>query len=297
MYLARIDPLGPHVHAIRHILHAGSDDYLANESSFALGCLAHKRLQFRQILLREAPEPEQIEWVSKLNVKQPDIHITADVLQMNILSAAVKELTHRPVNIRSSVDEIVERSRQLVHSIQDLIPSVESWTSTRTGLWKPKETDPRKITQPCEVKGSLDIAIPHFSSTMTLSYSSLWLAYLWNFHAASQIALRESLVDAIAYSAAIQGREPNLKETKRIRDEQGAVDKLSSAIVQSYPQLLGLSFGNEREPRSPPQGRMAGRFFTLCSAWVIQRAQFTSLEHKQTAIEVIRWVNNRHGLG
>jgi hypothetical protein len=297
MYLARIEPLGPHRDAIRHILHTGGNDYLFNQSSFALGCLAHKRLQARQILLREEPDAEQIMWVSKLNVDRPDIHISADVLHMNILSAAVKKLTQSSEDIGSTSEEKVEQSRQLVRSIQDLIASIESWTSAMTGVWKPEVTDPRHIAQPREMDEPFDLPIPHFPCPRMLSYHNVWLAYLWNFHAASQIVLRESLVDVINYSATIQGREPDQENMERIHSEQEAVHRLSFAIIQSFPPLLGFTHRHDPEPSSPPHGKMAGRFFSLCSMWVVQKAQFTSLEHKQTASEVIKWINDRHGLG
>ncbi|KIW26162.1 hypothetical protein, variant [Cladophialophora immunda] len=297
MYLARIGPLGPHRDAIKHILHSGGNDYLFNQSSFALGCLAHKRLQARQILLREEPDPEQIMWVSKLNVDQPDIHITADVLHMNILFAAAKKLTESGEEVGSSLEEKVEQSTQLAHSIQNLIASIESWTSAMTGLWKPEVTDPQQIAQPREMDEPFDLPIPHFPYARMLSYHNLWLGCLWNFHAASQIVLRESLVDVINYGATIHGREPDRENMERIHTEQEAVDKLSSVIMWSIPLLLGFTRRYDSHPRSPPPGKMVGRLFCLCSMWVIQKARFTSLEHKQTASEVTKWINDRYRLG
>jgi len=287
-----------HGDAIRYILYAGGHDYVFNRSSFALGCLAHKRLQARQILLREEPEPEQIVWVSKLNVDRPDNHISADVLHMNILSAAVQKLARSSADIGSTSGEKVEQSRQLVRSIQDLIASMESWTLAMTGVWKPEVMEPRHITQPREMDEPFDLPIPQFPCPRMLSYHNLWLAYLWNFHAASQIVLRESLVEVINYSAMIHGDQgPDPERLERIHREQEAVHRLSSVIIQSLPPLLGFTHRHDLEPRSPPHGKMAGRSFSVCSMWVIQKARFTSPEHKHTASEVIKWINDRHGLG
>jgi hypothetical protein len=74
---------------------------------------------------------------------------------------------------------------------------------------------------------------------------------------------------------------------------------LSTAIIQSFPMLLGYTHKHEHAegPQIPQQGKMVGRLFALFSMWVIQRAQFTSDEHKQTASEVIAWIKSRHGLG
>src|ERR1700761_1347766 len=93
MYLARTEPLGPHSEAVKHILRARGDGQLFDSSKFALWRLAHHRLQARQILLREQPEPEQIAWMNKLNLDRPDFHICGDILHMNILSAAARRLT------------------------------------------------------------------------------------------------------------------------------------------------------------------------------------------------------------
>jgi hypothetical protein len=166
-----------------------------------------------------------------------------------------------------------------------------------TGLWKPEVTDPQQIVQPREMDEPFDLPIPHFPYPRMLSYHNLWLGCLWNFHAASQIVLRESLVNVINYSATIHGREPDRENMERIHTEQEAVDKLSSVIMWSIPLLLGFTRRYDRHPRSPPHGKMVGRLFCLCSMWVIQMARFTSLEHKQTASEVTKWINDRYRLG
>lgn len=93
MYLARTKQLGPHIDAVKYILHARGSKQFYDRSQFALWRVAHHRLQARQILHREGPDADQIEWVSKLNMSLPDIHISADVMHMNILNAAARKLT------------------------------------------------------------------------------------------------------------------------------------------------------------------------------------------------------------
>jgi hypothetical protein len=123
---------------------------------------------------------------------------------------------------------------------------------------------------------------------------------MWNFHHASLIVLRESLVDVIYYAAALQGQEePDSEDVLIIQNQRVRVDTLSSSIIQCFPMLLGFTRRHEGPggPRFLKRGRMAGRFFSLFSLWVVQRAQFTSDQHKKTATEVITWINSRHGLG
>ncbi|KAL9106006.1 MAG: hypothetical protein Q9227_008914 [Pyrenula ochraceoflavens] len=297
MYLARTEPLGHHSEAVKRILHTRGDGQLFNRSHFALWRIAHHRLQSRQILLREEPDPEQIAWMSKLNIDRPDIHISADVLHMNILSAAARKLTQSSGDDGAPALEKLEQARTLLNTMQELITAIDSWTSLTSGAWQPKNTDPQDIAQPPDVSSLTTSPIPRFPCPNVLSYHELWLAYMWNFHAASQIVFRESLIDVINYGATMQGQALDVEDMERIQGERDAIDTLAATIIRSFPPLLGFTHRDSREPNSLPQGRMAGRFFSLFSMWVVQRAQFTSAQHKQTASEVTQWINDSYGLG
>lgn len=308
MYLSRIEPLGPHRHAIKHILHTGGDDHLFNKSRFALWCVAHKRLQARQILLGEAPDQEQLEWVSKLNIDRPDNHISADVLNMSVQTAAVKQLMQGGDGVESDQDEIsakLDQTQQLLQSIQTLINQVENWTSTIPMAWKPKiqashsdnNSDPSD-TDSDEPQCRERSPAPFFPCPRVLSYRDLWIAYIWNLHAASQIVLRESYVDVITYQAHLLGRNLTHEEVMQVENEENEVHKLSSAIIQSLPPLLGLTHRNQPldYSRPPTKGAMTGRFFALFSMWIVQKARYTSKLHKETALRVISWISSKHGL-
>jgi hypothetical protein len=180
MYLARTEPLGPHDEAIRHILRTRGDEQLYNSSHFSLWRIANHRLQARQMLLREQPDPEQIAWVSKLNINRPDLHICADVLHMNMFSEAAKRLTQAHEDIATMRTERSEQARHLVHEIRDLISTIESWTSAMTGVWIPKIDDPQNIAQPQDVDEPANLPIPHFPCPQTLSYSDLWLVQIFS---------------------------------------------------------------------------------------------------------------------
>ncbi|KAK9365301.1 hypothetical protein V1509DRAFT_407381 [Lipomyces kononenkoae] len=294
MYLGRTEPLGPHSDAVRHVLRARGDKQFFDRSGFSLWRVAHHRLQARQVMLREGPYPEQIAWMSKLDINFIPLRISVDVQQMNTLAAAAKKLTLGSEVARPISSEKVEQARQLAQAIEDLISSIESWTATITDVWRPKTIDPHYIS---ETDVSSKFSIPHFICPRLLSYHDIWLAYMWNFHAASQIVLRESLVDVINYNTSRQMQEPGLEDMERVQREQDAVNRLSSILIRSFPQLLGFTHKDTRGPYLPAQGKMAGRYFSLFSMCVVQTARSTPPEHKQSASEVIEWINSTHGLG
>ena len=164
-----------------------------------------------------------------------------------------------------------------------------------SGVWRPNTVNSRHSTH--ETNYPSNIAIPHFRCSRVLGYQDIWLIFKLNCHCASQIVLRESLVDVVKYRAKLENQGLDLENMERIRIEGDAIDRLSAAIMESYPSLLGFTYEDSEEPLSPLQGRMAGRLFSIFPMWVIQRAQFTSDLHKRTASEIIEWINFRHGLG
>lgn len=297
MYLARIEPLGPHRDIIRHVILTRGNEFIFNSSPFGLWCVAHKRLQARQILLREEPDPEQVLFLEKLNANRPDIHMSVDIIHMNVLSASVKKLIESSGHVGSARMETVGQADEMVLRVDHLLALIQDWTSAISGSWKPRPEDAQHIGQPLEAETPFDRPMPHFPYPQMLNHHDAWSAYHWNLHAASQIVLRESLIELIEYSASIQEEELDEEHVGRVQAEQGAVDSLSSLIVESYPWLLGFTQRHDPERCSPPQGKMAARFFSLLPMWVVQKARFTSLLHKQTATEVVEWITSRHRLG
>ncbi|KAI0127527.1 hypothetical protein BJ170DRAFT_625787 [Xylariales sp. AK1849] len=300
MYLGRTEPLGPHSNAVRHMLIRRGNTQFFDRSRFALWCVAHQRLLTRQVALREKPDAEQMAWMGKLNTTSPDMRICADVIQMNVVSAAARELLGGTQDDDATPLDKVERVRHLAYEIQDLLDSIDTWTTSVATVWKPEAIDPQCIAPPqYELDNASNVPIPYFPCPRFLSYNDIWLAHMWNFHAASQIFLRESLIEIINRITALQGQaEPEPDDVARMASERAAVDRLAASIIRSYPPLLGFTHRQEgREPGYPPQGKMAGRLFSIFSMWVVRRAQFTSPQHKQTAREVTQWINSRHGLG
>jgi len=296
MYLAHSDIFGSHIGAIKHILHTQGNDQLYHSSSFGLWRVAHTRVLARQLMLREKPDDHQIAWVSQLNINIPELHISADILRMNILSAAAKKLIESRENSSATSPEQIQQARELASAMQDLIASIDSWTPAISLIWKPKIAEPRDIAQPQEENDPPEFMIPTFPCPHMLSYHDIWFAYTWNFYAASQIVLRESLIEVIRYrSVTLQMQTPHIEDTQKIHNEQLVVDRLSATIIRSIPWLLGFT-RQAHEPYTLPQGKMVGRLFSLFSLWVVKTAQFTPIQHKQTASDVIQWINRRHGL-
>lgn len=302
MYLSRLEPLGPHRDAVKHILHSGGADHLYNKSRFALWCIAHKRLQARQILFREEPDQRQNDWLNRLSIDRPDVHISADILDISIRSSAVKRLTEGGTikDTCTSISEKLKQADELLHAIRSLILQVDSWTSSIPMFWRPRieeAPDVHRSNLTGLTQWSDRDQLPLFPCPRVLSYHDLWLAYIWNLHTTSQIVLHESLVDLMVYTAKLSCRDLTTEETTQIDVERAAVDRLCSAIIQSLPPLLGLTqSGWDADSRLPRKGAMVGRFFALLSMWIVVKAQYTSDLHKKTAYEVIAWISSRHGL-
>ncbi|KAJ9612381.1 hypothetical protein H2200_003978 [Cladophialophora chaetospira] len=298
LYLGRTEPLGPHFDAVMHVLHARGENQFFDHTGFSLWRVAHHRLLARQIMKREQPYPEQVAWFSKLDINNTPLRISSDVQRMSSLTGAAKKITSGDSLAETSSAENMEQARQLARAMQDLLESIGDWTTAMTETWKPTLKDPDEIRQWEETDESSFISIPHFKCPRTLSYRNIWLAYMWNFHAASQIVLRESLTEIVDYIATSQPGSYDEDEMQRYElAQQTAVHALSSVIIRTFPQLLGFMHKETREPYPLPKGKMAGRFFSLFAMCVVRTARFTTNEHKQTASEVIEWISSSHGLG
>lgn len=111
--------------------------------------------------------------------------------------------------------------------------------------------------------------------------------------------LRESLVDMISIAGSIQDRaNPCLDQAEVLQQQREWIERHSASILGSFPMLLGVTTHRSFSEWSqlPQQGRMAGKLFALYSMWAIQKAKYTPIQHKQTASEVIDWINSRHRL-
>jgi hypothetical protein len=260
--------------------------------------MTHYRLQAWQTMNREYPETQQVEWLEKLNMERPDLFICTHVLRMNVLSAVSRTLVQSVTDedaTKSVRLEKLYRARQLVREMQEMTVTVENWASEMSRVWvNAQEEDAAAI-----VAQGPSFPTPNFPYPRLITYDDIWLAYIWNFYAASQLVLRESLVEVIEYTVALRGDNATLtaQDELAIQQQRDWVDVLSAAILRSFPQLLGFVYRSAApgRPRVAHQGRMAGRLFALFSMWVVRRAKFTSLQDKQSASTVISWLNSCHG--
>ena len=297
MYLAQEEPLGPHINAIRFILNSRGDSQLYDRSRFALFRAANCRLQARQLLRGEDPEPLQEELLSKLNVTHPDIHIAVDIMRMSHLCAEARKLLQWG-NDRAAgtLTAAASTATRLLKSMRDLIAAVSCWTSSMTGVWQPKVIDAHSITRPEEAPYSSDHPLANFECPSLFSYSDIWFAYIWNFHAASQIVLREALIQIVHYRARLQHEYDSQHPNGIIDEQRGAIENLSASIIKSFPPLMGFTDVSGKLPPSIPQGLMAGRSLALFAMDVVRKAEFTPPEHKNTAFKVANWIHASHAL-
>ena len=295
LYLGQTEPLGPHSEAVLLILNARGESQFYDQVGFSLWQVAQHRLLARQIMLREKPSLEQVTWMDKLNLNMTSVHISWDIQKMSSLAETAKTLTDAVASSDANFAECLERIERLLRDMQTLLISIETWTKSLTKTSKPL-LEP--LDETTEGQWTSTVPIPLFKCPITLRYHDLWLAYMWNFHAASQIVLRESLVEITDNIARFQpGSHEAEEEMQRLHTEQRiSIHALSSTIIRTFPQLLGFMHKDTQVPYSLPQGQVAGRFFSLFAMSVVRAARFTSDEHKQSATDIINWINASHGL-
>src|ERR1700761_8111157 len=136
--------------------------------------------------------------LSKLNLERPELHISADVLHITRLCAAAKSL------LANNADEAgqMDQAEELLQNIQELLATIDSWTSAMTGIWKPTSYDASTFV------GSMDQTdyppdhpFRHFQCPRVLRYIDISLACIWNFYCACQIVLREAYIQVAMHKA------------------------------------------------------------------------------------------------
>ncbi|KAB5533618.1 hypothetical protein GE09DRAFT_972809 [Coniochaeta sp. 2T2.1] len=300
MYLGRNDPHSAHTEAIRHVLHKRTTGEHNTSTRFSLWRVTHYRLIAWQTQHREHPYAQQLEWLRTLKMDRADFWICVHVLHMNSLSALSKTLTSSSTggDQKARLDKLAW-ARQLASEMQELTVSVESYASGMARAWNASEEDLGGCSPTEEANGSPTLPMPQFPYPRLLKYDDIWLAYIWNFFAASQLVLRESLVEVMEYIDILEDESTANDSRFEVTQKQREwIDVLSAAILKSLPQLLGIVSKHKsiESAEDSEQGKMAGRLFALFSMWVIQGSKYAALKHKNTASEVIDWINNRHEL-
>lgn len=294
MYLARSEPFGPHNKALIHILLARGEGQLYDQSKITLWRTAYYRLQSRQVLNREGPGNTQVPaWVNKLNMDKPNIRIFIDIMRTNIFCAAVKSLTQSIEGFDDTRLPKIIQARQLEEMIRQLVASIDNWAVSmrRTQEPTPKELD--QLQTPAKSAFPDSLPVPVFPPSNLFKNHNTWLACLWNFHSASQIVLRESLIEIIQFCAIMEDRQLDSEESDSVRVQQYTIEKLSIAIIESLPILLECS---GEVLAGPIPGKMSSKCSLIFTALVVLRAKHVSSEQKITAQMVIDWICGQHNL-
>lgn len=267
MHHKRSEPLGPHSTGLIHLLRVRGDEQFFAAQSFSLWRIAHHRLQARQILLREMPQPEQAVWISKLNDRQPDLHITTHVYQISKLCAEAQEIINDP-----SKD-----AERFLSQVAELIKDCEDWANDLPTQWKAKF-----------ITNETDLALKELSL-----HHDIWLAYMLNFHNASRICMREAYLDVITHRRNLYSDQ----------DRQGTIDviaQLALSLLETMPQLLGLVDFQGQPRRSEWDltgskiGKGIGGFFAIYSLFAIRACKYTKLQHQNLAEELWNWIHDRN---
>lgn len=192
--------------------------------------------------------------------------------------------------------ETVERAEELLRTMRDVVVSMETWAAQLAAQWRPRrdETPSTQEEEAARGRQSTITFTPPFAHLPALHYSDPWLAYKWNFHAASQIVLRQSMVELMEHLS--PSPRPDAERDVYAEEKAGlreATRKLAGSIIESCIPLLGFSSQGAAYPR----GKMARRFFAICAMWVVQRAKLASEEQRRTAGDVLEWLDRAHRLG
>ena len=244
--------------------------------------------------MQEEPSLAQFQLISKLDLDRPEIHICSDVLQMTTLVAAAKRLV--PLNASSS-DLCAPHVANITDNrfdMQQLINSMDIWTSEVDSTWKPTPVDTQSIARPLDV----DHPLAYFFCSHFLTYSDIWVAFMWNFHAACQIIMREAFIElTVCYQRVANPLLCCEDVQSSVEQQQAAIAGLAANIITSFPSLMSFATDQSSNFASAPrQGITVGRCLALFALQVVQKSRFASLEHKRAASKAIEWVQSQYTL-
>lgn len=261
VYLAKSDLLGTHSDAIQYVIYARGMDQLYHHPRFCLWRVANWQLQARQVLRGEEPSAIQQQLASKLNIDRPELHISADVLQISTLCAAAKRLLSDSANgMARQTAENLDCAAYILQSMSSLLGSIDAWTSVVTGPWKPNAFNTRENSELAEERHFASSL--HYYCPLTFIYSDSSLACIWNFHFACQIVLREWAIRLTLFSSQLLDQEEATQvELDRINEQKEAIARLSGSVIRSVPPLMGFAdaYSSAQAPALSYEGTMVAR--------------------------------------
>ena len=290
--MGRNEPLGLHDQALKYMLEVRGDDQLYSSRRFCLARIAIYRLQARCLLLGEEGGALQQTLLDALNQNRPDLRIMYNVSQIQRLCAKADWLVHHWE--QEPREQAAEQVGALLQEIEEMTSSIESWTSTVDARLRPLPESPDEVDRFQHITLShQDHPLKYFSCPRMLKHHDTSVAFLWSFYAAAQVILRDSTVQVLRL-AAILLPDNAQQYLDRMHWEKMAIEMLSSAIVQSFPKLMGFDearWDDDAPSDLPSQASSLGRFLGVFSLVVVRRTEATSQAHKECAGRVLAWLH------
>lgn len=292
--MGRNEPLGLHDKALNYVLEVRGMDQLYSHRSFCLARVAIFRLQARHLWLGEDSGELQQTILDSINQDRPDLRVIYHVSQMIHLCARSKRLVEETAE--TTVDDLSPHIAQLLQKVEDLIASIDTWTSSLDINLKPSPVVKDLMSHFDRMTTSDDEhPMETFECPGMLKHQDITFAFLWSFYAAAQIVLREHTIRVLNLAAKTS---ESISHTyrDRIEVEKLAIDGLSSSIIRSVPNFIGFTVISAKtwQPRREPSNASSlGRFLGVFPMLVVKRSEATSIDHKRCAEKVLSWTHAR----
>lgn len=285
MHLGRNEPLGPHTIGLFHVLRARGDSQLFNRRGFGIWRVAHHRLQMRQLLLKEAPHPDQEIWVSELNTTQPDIHIIGHVFEISKL-VAQSDAMLRGVDVPDEALEV--QVQNFYNRSVELMVDCAAWADGVPDTWKSQV-----------IAFGTAPSVPVFLPTISLHHDIL-LANSLNFHNSAMVMMRGAVIDVLQSPLSRHLALDEAAIAGAIADSVRAIHELSILLLQTMPQVIGMVDFQGRPRRSSRDllGHRVGNglcgYFAMCALWTIRACKHASNDHKDICEGLLSWLHEHN---
>ena len=145
-----------------------------------------------------------------------------------------------------------------------------------------------------------DHPLAYFFCEDFYTYSDIWVAFIWNFHCACQIILRQAFIEVARHQLGNPDAVMDHDDIQsHMEHQQTAITGLATSIIKSFPSIMSFATDgslNVTNANASRQGISAGRCLALFALQVVQNARSTSLEHKTAASKAIQWVQSQYTL-
>lgn len=260
---------------------------LFSHAGFNLWRIAHHRLQLRQTLLGLQPLPEQVEWVSHLDLSNPILHIARDLVDIQQLChQARQQLESNPglglVEVEAALD--------LVGEMRQLIELTRTWTEHVEKPWQALFIEVDNIVAEPLFPRALPISLPR----RLRLYHDIWIAYEWCYHDIGRLIILEAMIDVLYQLQEHSHGADSDSIADRIISGKTQIADVSIRLMETIPAFLGPNVS--RSVGFQYKHQKIGHFFCLSACWTLQRAKYVSQEAKDLAFGVLGWVRRTNRL-